>query len=119
MTDTKEVLAIVMTWLVQNKSVIAGFAMSMGVALLRLRSDGGKKTRWERVTEAALCGLLTVTVYNGFRMFGLQHESAAIFIGGAIGCLGAQEVREMMNLFIRPFIAALSSKKGGGNGTGQ
>lgn len=81
-----DIWTIAVTWLSQHKSVIAGFAMSVSVALLRLRGDQ-QKTRLEKISEAVLCGLLTVTVYHGFRMFGLQHESAAIFIGGAVGVL--------------------------------
>ncbi|MGL4417315.1 MAG: phage holin family protein [Plesiomonas shigelloides] len=110
-----DIWTIAVTWLSQHKSVIAGFAMSVSVALLRLRGDQ-QKTRLEKISEAVLCGLLTVTVYHGFRMFGLQHESAAIFIGGAVGCLGAQEVRELMQSVINPVISAIASKRGGKNG---
>ncbi|MBO1110092.1 phage holin family protein, partial [Plesiomonas shigelloides] len=69
------------------------------------------------ISEAFLCGLLTVAVYHGFRMLGRQHESAAIFIGGALGCLGAQEFRELMQSVINPVISAIASKRGGKNGS--
>ncbi|MGL4627716.1 MAG: phage holin family protein [Plesiomonas shigelloides] len=109
-----DIWTIAVTWLSQHKSLIAGFGMSVCVALLRLRGDQGK-TRMEKLTESALCGLLTVTVYHGAMMFGLQYESAAIFIGGAVGCLGAQEVRSIMQTLISPVIAAVSNR-GGKNG---
>lgn len=110
-----DIWTVAVTWLSQHKSVIAGFAMSVSVALLRLRGDQ-QKTRLEKISEAVLCGLLTVTVYHGFRMFGLQHESEAIFIGGVVGCLGALEVRELMQSVINPMISAIASKRGGNNG---
>ncbi|MGL5485823.1 phage holin, lambda family [Plesiomonas shigelloides] len=110
-----DIWTIAVTWLSQHKSVISGFIMSVSVALLRLREDT-QRSRVEKITEAVLCGLLTVTVYHGFRMFGIQNESAAIFIGGAVGCLGAQEVRTLINNFIKPVISAVVDKRGDNNG---
>ncbi|KAB7687902.1 hypothetical protein GBN24_13635 [Plesiomonas shigelloides] len=86
------------------------------VAMAGQKAPQGFDALMVKISEAVLCGLLTVTVYHGFRMFGLQHESAAIFIGGAVGCLGAQEVRELMQSVINPVISAIASKRGVKNG---
>lgn len=64
------------------------------VALLRIIYDG-KEPRWfRRLLESSLCGFIALGVSYLCQAIGLP-SGWEIFLGGAIGLLGADHVREV------------------------
>ena len=63
------------------------------IALLRVMYDDREPRRVRRLLEAALCGTIAFGVGSGAEAIGAQ-QGVATFLGGAIGLLGADKVRE-------------------------
>ncbi|AGQ31618.1 TPA: phage holin, lambda family [Serratia odorifera] len=73
-------------WPAVGGSLIAG-----AVCYARLIHDGvHRKNKW---IECVLCGLLAFCVYKGAAILNLP-EGSDVFIGGAIGFIGVEKVRE-------------------------
>lgn len=63
-----------------------------GVAFLRVMYDGNEPSFVRRLLECALCGAIALCVAYLARAFGLNSD-VATFAGGAVGLLGADQVR--------------------------
>ena len=62
------------------------------MAVLRITYGGG--TGRQMLIEGAICGGLSLTIISGLEFFALPQSMAA-FIGGWIGFLGVEKVREI------------------------
>jgi lambda family phage holin len=76
-------------------SIVAVF-----VALLRIFYDDKEPRAVRRGLEALLCGGITFAVGSGISVMGLG-EGWAMFVGGAVGLLGADKVRELGKRFAK------------------
>lgn len=71
----------------------AGVLMAIFMAVVRVLYDD-KETKPQRIIiEALLCGALSLTATYGITALGLNIHWA-IFVGGTIGYLGPQSVRQ-------------------------
>lgn len=71
------------------KAMIAG----TGVAFLRVMYDDKEPRMVRRLLEAALCGVIALCVAALAEALGID-PGLATFAGGAIGLIGADQVRE-------------------------
>lgn len=69
------------------------------IALLRVMYDDREPRLIRRLLEAALCGAIAFGVGSGAEAMGTQ-PGLAMFLGGAIGLLGADKVRELGRRYI-------------------
>lgn len=69
-------------------------AMAFLVALLRVAYDNNEPRGRRRLLEAFLCGTLAYFIASGMEHFGVP-ASLSTFVGGAVGMLGADKVREL------------------------
>lgn len=76
------------------KAMIAGFA----VAFLRVMYDDREPRMVRRLLEAALCGVIALCVATLAEAIGLDSR-VSTFAGGAIGLIGADQVREWAQKF--------------------
>lgn len=68
--------------------------MSMCIAVLRIIYDGREPKIVRRILEALLCGAITFGASSGLQAFG-SAPGWGVFVGGAVGLLGADKVREL------------------------
>ncbi|MGJ0624999.1 phage holin, lambda family [Xenorhabdus bovienii] len=70
---------------------ISGSALAIAICYGRLIYDGvERQNRW---VEALLCGALSWSVSSGLEMFGIPGSFAPA-IGGVIGFIGVEKIRE-------------------------
>ena len=81
MPDKPDTWAALLAWLSQHAPIIYG---------------GG--TRRQALLEGALCGGLALTIISGFEFFGVP-QSMATFIGGWIGFLGVEKIRDLADRY--------------------
>lgn len=72
----------VVKWFIDNVQLLAAFALSFVVAVLRTLKDGKLD-----LIEAGLCGMLTLASWSAIEYIGLPTKTA-IFVGGMIAWLG-------------------------------
>lgn len=68
--------------------------MSICIAMLRILYDGKEPRYVRRVLESLLCGAITFGASSGLHAMGAE-PGWGVFIGGAVGLLGADKVREI------------------------
>lgn len=73
---------------------VKGMLMAIVVAFLRLAYDEQETRWWRKLLEVSLCGALTLSASSVIRWLGLP-EDLAIFVGGCIGGLGSQKIRDV------------------------
>ena len=83
--------ALLAAWLAHHSPTLYGFSLAVGVAIVRVIYGGG--TVRQMILEGALCGLLSLTLTSGLELVGLPI-SAAAFVGGMVGFIGTEAVRE-------------------------
>lgn len=90
-------LAFAIDWLIVHQPAIYGFVLSMVTAYLRVTYSGGSAR--QRLLESTLCGAISLALMSAMEWVGIP-ASASGFIGGAVGFLGVEKVRELAGLFI-------------------
>lgn len=73
--------------------------MAAIIALLRIMYDNKEKKWRRRILETLLCGALAYTLSSGLSYFNLPPDMS-IFVGGCMGFLGVDFVREKAQLFV-------------------
>lgn len=68
--------------------------LSMCIAALRIMYDGREPRVVRRVLESLLCGAITFGASSGLQALGTDG-GWGVFVGGAVGLLGADKVREL------------------------
>lgn len=66
--------------------------LSAGIALLRIMYDGKEPRPIRVLLECAFCGGISLAVFYGVEAISLPPEMG-VFFGGAIGLVGADQVR--------------------------
>lgn len=84
--------AMAAAWLSAHSPVIYGGLLAMATAIVRVIYAGGTFRQW--LLEGVLCGLLSLTLSSGLGLVGLPM-SAASFMGGMVGFLGVETLREV------------------------
>lgn len=79
-------------WLQMNAPSLYAFGLSVTIAVLRVVYGGG--TQRQMVLEGALCGLGTLTLVPLLELIGLP-QSMATFVGGLVGFIGVEKIREI------------------------
>lgn len=87
-----EVWAAVLAWLHAIAPSLYAFCLSVTIAVLRVVYGGG--TKRQMILEGALCGFATLTLVPLLEYFGLP-QSMATFVGGSVGFLGTEKLREL------------------------
>lgn len=87
-----EVWAAVLAWLHAIAPSLYAFCLSVTIAVLRVVYGGG--TKRQMVLEGALCGFATLTLVPLLEYFGLP-QSMATFVGGSVGFLGTEKLRDL------------------------
>lgn len=83
--------AAMLAWLMDNWPAVYGALLAMSISFLRITYDGGSGRR--RLIESTMCGLITLAAASGTTLLGVPYE-AAPFIGGVVGLLGVDIIRE-------------------------
>ena len=96
MPDKPDTWAALLAWLRQHAPIICASLLSWAMAIARIIYGGG--TRRQALWEGALCGGLALTVISGFEFFGVP-QSMATFIGGWIGFLGVEKIRDLADRY--------------------
>lgn len=68
--------------------------ISVGVAMLRILYDGKEPRIVRRFLESLLCGAITFGASSALQAMGAE-SGWGVFVGGAVGLLGADKVREL------------------------
>ena len=92
MPDRPETWQAVLAWLQTVAPSLYAFGLSVTVAVSRVVYGGG--TSRQMILEGALCGLATLTLVPLLEYFGLP-QSMATFVGGSVGFLGTEKLREL------------------------
>lgn len=92
MPDKPDTWAWLLAWLSQHAPLLYAASLSCAMAVLRITYGGG--TRRQMLVEGAICGGLTLTIISGLEFFGLP-QSMSTFVGGWIGFLGVEKVRDI------------------------
>ena len=79
------------SWLIEHWPAAYGVLLALAVAFLRITYAGGRGRR--RLVESILCGLITLAAVSATTLLGVPYE-AAPFIGGVVGLLGVDIIRE-------------------------
>ncbi|MCP9268866.1 phage holin, lambda family [Xenorhabdus sp. XENO-1] len=91
MKENPDLWAELLNGLQNSWPQISGSALAIAICYGRLIYDGvERKNRW---VEALLCGALSWSVSSGLEMFGVP-SSFAPAIGGVIGFIGVEKIRE-------------------------
>ena len=96
MPDKPDTWAAGLAWLIQHAPIIYASLLSWAMAMARIIYGGG--TRRQALLEGALCGGLALTIISGFEFFGVP-QSMATFIGGWIGFLGVEKIRDLADRY--------------------
>lgn len=84
-------------WVASHHPQLYAFGLSVAIAVVRVvYGNGGWR---QMVLEGALCGLATLTLVPLLAYFGLP-DSMATFVGGAVGFMGVEKLREYADRII-------------------
>lgn len=87
----------ILDWLQINWPLLYGVFMAFIIAYGRLTYDGvGGSRKW---VEAIFCGAVTLSASSGLEFFGLSTNLAP-FVGGAIGWLGIDKLRQLSHAIV-------------------
>ena len=92
MPDRPETWQAVLAWLQVIAPSVYAFCLSVTIAVVRVVHGGG--TKRQMVLEGALCGFATLTLVPLLEYFGLP-QSMATFVGGSVGFLGTEKLRDL------------------------
>ncbi|WP_083208079.1 phage holin, lambda family [Pseudomonas sp. 31 R 17] len=98
----------VLAWFLQYSPVVFATGLSVLISALRIIYRGG--TKKAMFLESVLCGCITLAMLSGLSLFGLP-QAAAAFVGGMIGLLGVDKIRNLAERFAD---ANLSQRDGDG-----
>ena len=89
--------AAFVAWVASHHPQLYAFGLSVAIAVVRvIYGNGG----WRQMAlEGALCGLATLTLVPLLAYFGLP-DSMATFVGGAVGFMGVEKLREYADRII-------------------
>lgn len=89
--------AAFVAWVASHHPQLYAFGLSVAIAVVRvIYGNGGWR---QMVLEGALCGLATLTLVPLLAYFGLP-DSMATFVGGAVGFMGVEKLREYADRII-------------------
>lgn len=84
----------------QNYNAIVGFTMAFFMSLLRAAFLRQKTSFRQRILDGAICGALTLSSMSLLNHLGFS-EGLATFIGGMLGFIGAEKIREYLMLVLK------------------
>lgn len=89
--------AAFVAWVASHHPQLYAFGLSVAIAVVRvIYGNGGWR---QMVLDGALCGLATLTLVPLLAYFGLP-DSMATFVGGAVGFMGVEKLREYADRII-------------------
>lgn len=86
---------------------IKGAVASTAIAFIRVMYDDKEPRLLRRVLESVLCGFITWTFSYVLPLIGMSLD-ISIFVGGAVGLLGADRVRGLANMFAQRKVKQLT-----------
>lgn len=90
--------AALFAWWSTHQASLHAMGLSMIVAVVRVIYGGGHAR--QMVLEAVLCGLATLSLIPVLEWLGLP-QSMSSFIGGMVGFLGVEKLRDLAERFGR------------------
>ena len=97
---TPEFWTALLVYLQQNYNAIAGFVMAFFMSMLRGFFLQQKITFRQRLLDGSICGALTLSSMSLLVYAGVG-ESLSTFVGGMLGFVGAEKIREFLFSLIR------------------
>lgn len=88
--------AVLAAWWAANQASLHAVLLSVAIAVVRVIYGGGRARAM--VLEGVLCGLATLSLIPLLEVLGLPQAMAS-FIGGMVGFLGVEKIREMAERF--------------------
>ncbi len=92
-------LAVIWSALTGTSPAVKGAAMAVVIAYLRVMYDGRETHRVRVLLEALLCGALSLCATSVIAWMALP-EDLAIAVGGAVGFIGVNELRDRILRFL-------------------
>lgn len=92
MHEGSKFLAAMSEWLLQHQVALHAAGLSMLISIFRVVYGGGRAR--QIFIESVLCGLVTVALIPLLEVLGLP-QSMASFIGGCVGFIGVDKLREI------------------------
>lgn len=92
MHDESKIFAAISQWFVHHQVAINAVGLSMLISVARVVYGGGRAR--QVALESVLCGLVTVALIPLLELLGLP-QSMASFIGGCVGFIGVDKLREI------------------------
>lgn len=93
-----DVWAALLAWWATHQASLHAMGLSMAIAVVRVIYGGGKGK--QMALEAVLCGLATLSLIPVLEWLGLP-QSMSSFIGGMVGFLGVEKLRDLAERFGR------------------
>lgn len=90
--NNRDVIQAIIDWLATNAPLLYTFGLTVIIAFFRLLYDHTDQRK--RVIESLLCGFIALAVSASLEHFGFP-ESLSPFVGGVIGFLGIDKIREV------------------------
>ena len=97
---TPEFWTALLVYLQQNYNAITGFVMAFFMSMLRGFFLQQMITFRQRLLDGSICGALTLSSMSLLVYAGVG-ESLSTFVGGMLGFVGAEKIREFLFSLIR------------------
>lgn len=92
-------MAAILGWIEENWYFICAIASAFAVSYLRIMYTGESKNK---TAEVFLSGAITASIYGALKWLGVPEEAGA-FIGGGIGLVGVEYIREKAKSILGDF----------------
>ena len=93
-----------------SSKVWLGFALAVMMVMLRNLYDDNPKSLKVKIAEALICGGLTLAISTILDYLGLPN-SASICVGGVIGFIGIDQIRDVIKKLINKFFKGNYSER--------
>lgn len=95
-----DLLVAILAYIQQNYNAITGFVMAFFMSMLRAWFLQQKSSYRQRLLDGSICGALTLSCMSLLTYFGVG-EHVSTFVGGLLGFVGAEKIREFLFALIR------------------
>ncbi len=96
--DGSNLFAVIIKWFAHHQVAIHAVGLSMLISVVRVVYGGGRAR--QIALESVLCGLVTVAIIPLLEVLGLP-QSMASFVGGCVGFIGVDKLREIAIRFAK------------------
>lgn len=98
-----------MKWIAENAPAIWSGLAAIGVSSLMNIKDG--KPKKYTVTSSLVCGIIAMSLSGMMTYFGLPGDASSL-VGGVVGFLGADKLRDIANAIVNRRINGTDTQEG-------